>query len=172
MFGKLARTHYGCDTLVDLMQLRAKQQPETLAYRFLATGDIDGVVEQWTFGEVDLRARAIAARLQEAQAEGERVLLLYAPGLEFIVAFLGCVHAGAIAVPAYPHRTLDRLRAIARDSRARFVLTTSAFLRISRTLRGQSPELEEAQWIPTDLLTNDAASSWRKPELTGGTLAF
>src|SRR5687767_7068156 len=153
MFGQLARDIHSCDTLVDLMQLQAERQPKSLAYRFLASGDVDGAVEQWTYGELDLRARAIAARLQEGQAEGERVLLLYAPGLEFIAAFLGCVHAGAIAVPAYPHRTLDRLRAIARDSRARFVLTTSAFLRISRTLRGQAPELDEAQWIPTDLLT-------------------
>jgi acyl-CoA synthetase (AMP-forming)/AMP-acid ligase II len=152
-----ANTSSHCDTLIDLMRLRTEERPNALAYRFLTSGDAGDGAQEWTYGEMDLRARAIAARLQDARAEGERVLLLYPPGIEFIAAFLGCVHAGAVAVPAYPHRTLDRLRAIARDSQARFVLTTSDFLKISQTLRGQARELEEAQWIPTDLLTNDGS---------------
>src|SRR5262245_9334650 len=130
MMRRQAHTSSRCDNLIDLMRLRTEERPNALAYRFLSSGDAGDGAQEWTYGEMDLRARAIAARLQDARAEGERVLLLYPPGIEFIAAFLGCVHAGAVAVPAYPHRTLDRLRSIARDSQARFVLTTSDFLKI------------------------------------------
>ena len=36
-----------------------------------------------------------------SSAAGERALLLYPPGLEFIAAFFGCLYAGVVAVPAY-----------------------------------------------------------------------
>ena len=45
------------------------------------------------------RARAIGAWLQQQAAVGQRVLLLYPPGIQFIEAFFGCLYAGAIAVP-------------------------------------------------------------------------
>src|SRR5918911_1404587 len=129
-----------CTTLVELLCLRAQQQPDALVYRFLPSGQINGDAEEWTYGELDLRARAIAAQLQEASAEGERALLLYPPGLEFISAFLGCLYAKVVAVPAYPphptrlDRTLPRLRAIAQDSGARFVLTTKSLANNQRLI--------------------------------------
>ena len=53
---------------------------------------------------------------------GERVLLLYPPGLEYVAALFGCLYAGAVAVPAYPprfNRPMLRLRTmVARLSRA------------------------------------------------------
>ena len=78
---------------------------------------------------LDRRARALAAWLQEAGCAGERVVLLFPPGLDFVAAFFGCLYAGAAAVPAYPprlNRTDDRLEEIFRDARPRAVLTTSA----------------------------------------------
>ena len=57
-----------------------------------------------TRGELDRRARALAARLQARGLAGRRALLLYPPGLEFIAAFFGCLYAGVVAVPAYPPR--------------------------------------------------------------------
>ena len=57
-----------------------------------------------TYEDLDRHARLIAARLQSLDIEGERVLLLYPPGLEYIGAFFGCLYAGAIAIPVYPPR--------------------------------------------------------------------
>src|SRR5205807_5144727 len=91
-----------CNTLVDLLRRRVEQNPNALIYRYLLSGDVDGPVQEWTYNDLDLRARAIASQLQAAGAEGERVLLLYPPGLEFIAAFLGCSYAAAVAVPTYP----------------------------------------------------------------------
>jgi amino acid adenylation domain-containing protein len=166
-----------CTTLVELLRLRAKQQPDDLAYRFLPSGQINGNIEEWTYRGLDLRARTIAAQLQEASAEGERALLLYPPGLEFISAFLGCLYAKVVAVPAYPphptrlDRTLPRLRAIAQDSGARFILTTRS-LANNQTLVSQAPEMADACWIATDQPVEHIASAWRQPEITGETLTF
>ena len=60
--------------------------------------------EPLTWGELDRRARAIAAALTEAGAAGERALLLYPPGLDYLAAFFGCLYAGTVAVPVYPPR--------------------------------------------------------------------
>ncbi len=62
-----------------------------------------------TFAELHRRALAVAARLEQHNARGERAVLLFPPGLDFIVAFFGCLAAGVIAVPLMvPRRTASR----------------------------------------------------------------
>src|SRR4051812_765786 len=110
-------------TLVDRLRQRALESPEKTVYRFLADGEVEE--DSLTFGELDRRARALGAYLQEMGAAGERALLLSPPGLEFVTAFLGCLYGGVVAVPAYPPRTNRpdaRLQAIAVDARPRFAL--------------------------------------------------
>jgi len=141
-------------TLSGLLRLRASERPERDAFIFLADGEDEGA--RFTWAELDRRARAIALALTESLAPGDRALLLYPPGLEFIAAFFGCLYAGVIAVPAYPPRPNDRaqtrLRAIARDAEPRAALTTAAILagvQASPAL----PELAAARWIATEDLT-------------------
>jgi acyl-CoA synthetase (AMP-forming)/AMP-acid ligase II len=109
-------------SLIELLRGRAAESPDRLAFAFLR----DGVTpsETLTFAELDQRARATAAWLQPRFPAGSRVLLLHPPGIEFLVAFLGCVYAGLVAIPAYPPRgkTIDaRIRAIAGDAQAALV---------------------------------------------------
>src|SRR6266545_1598218 len=86
--------------LVDLLRERASATPDRRAYTFLADGETESAALSW--GELDARARGIGAALAGQRAEGERVLLLFPPGLDFIAAFFGCLYAGAVAVPSYP----------------------------------------------------------------------
>ena len=90
-------------TLVDLLRLRAEQEPDRCAYIFLKDGEREHSL--FTHNELDHRARAIAATLQSMGAAGERVLLPLSSGLDFIAAFFGCQYAGAMAIPAQPPRT-------------------------------------------------------------------
>src|SRR5919199_4794010 len=126
-------------TLVDLLRYRALHQPDLRAYTFLLDGETQS--SNLNYQQLDRLAQAIAAKLQSMGAAGERALLLYPPGLEFISAFFGCLYAGVIAVPAYPpnlshlDRTLPRLRAIMQDARPSVVLTTTALLSRSDVLR-------------------------------------
>ena len=151
-------------TLASLLRSRAAELGGRTAFVFLADGEAEG--GRLTYAELDGRARAIASALRESLAPGDRVLLLYPPGLEFIAAFFGCLYAGVIAVPAYPPRLNDRsqgrLRAIARDAEPRAALTTGAILHAA-TAGGESgflarvPELAAVRWIATDALEGSAA---------------
>src|SRR4028119_546348 len=112
-------------TIPQTLSTRAAIEGDRLAYAFLAQGEIEA---RLTYAELDARARALGGALQEAGAAGERVALLFPPGLDFIVAFFGCLYAGAVAVPALPPRRRGgdpRLQAIFRDARPRVALTSA-----------------------------------------------
>src|SRR4051794_31025967 len=111
-------------SLVRALRHRAqKERGERLAYTFL----IDGQEEsRTTYVELDSKARAIGAALQDRGAEGERALLLFPPGLDFVAAFFGSLYGAAIAVPTTPPRAGRpdaRLQSIVRDAQPRIVLT-------------------------------------------------
>src|SRR6185295_11226761 len=114
-------------TFVDVLRLQASTRGDASAFMFLENGEIES--ESTTFSQLDHDARAIAAALQGRIRQGDRALLLYPPGLDFIRAFMGCLYAGVIAVPIYPprrNRSIERLKAVAADATAAFALTNGA----------------------------------------------
>ncbi len=146
-------------TLVELLESRAGIHPDR-GYEILPDGE-PGAALRLTYAELAHRARLIAAHLREAGAAGERVLLLFPPGLDFIAGFFGCLYAGAVAVPAYPprpRRSDPRLASIAADCRPRAVLTISSILARAASLAEAVPPLAAARWIATDELPDDAGS--------------
>jgi len=153
--------------LVSLLSLRARTAPDRLAYRYL--GETAGPTE-CTYSELERAARAIAARLREGGQRGERVLLLFPPGLEFIQAFLGCLGAGAIAVPAPPPNplkpklSLQRLVAIVESARPTCALTLSGVLTSVGPVVAEIPAFGGMQWLPIDALNaTDAAHGALEP---------
>lgn len=160
-------------TLVELLRRRAHQQSERIALTFLQDGETQEI--NLTYGELDERARAIGALLQSLHAAGERALLLYPAGLDFIAALIGCFYARVIAVPAYPphsNRPTPRLQAIRADAEATLVLTTGQI----HSKVGNRPDdtlgLKELRWIATDSLDLALADEWRDPHADSDTLAF
>ncbi|MCD6373887.1 MAG: amino acid adenylation domain-containing protein [Caldisericaceae bacterium] len=125
-------------TLVELVRWRAQTEPDKRAYTYLKDGKKPITM---TYNELDARARALAASLQQKGLSGHRALLLYPPGLEYIVGFFGCLYANVIAVPAYPpdpnrlNRSLPRLQAIVNDSKSTISLTTDSIMAMIRMLR-------------------------------------
>lgn len=147
-------------TLLDLLQLRAEDQPHRTGYVFLNDGELDET--RLTYLQLHQKARAIAAKLQSLNAVGERVLMLYPPGLDFIEGFFGCIYAGSIAVPAYAprlNRNQQRLSAIAEDSGAAFILTTSSIL----TKIQNRPEFNRLHCIDSDQVIADTSLHWQPP---------
>jgi acyl-CoA synthetase (AMP-forming)/AMP-acid ligase II len=163
-------------TLVEVLRWRALLQPEQRTYTFLVDGETEG--DHLTHAVLDRQARSIGALLQSYRSVGERALLLYPAGLEFVAAFFGCLYAGVIAVPlpppnpAQPQRTLPRLRAIISDAKPSVVLTTSAILSKAEGLFTQAPELQEMRWLATDKVSGGLAQEWRYPAVTSNTLAL
>jgi len=130
-----------------------------------------------TYSELDRQARAVAGALQARKAQGERVVLMFPPGPAYVVVFLGCLYAGAVAVPVYPpstasSKTWPRLRAILLDSRAALALTTSEILPLARSLLGEVPELSG---LRLEVLEESAGASldvWEEVPLSNETLAL
>ena len=160
-------------TLIELLHWRAFHQADRTAYTFLLNGEKEG--PRLTYGELDRRARAIGALLQSYKANGERVLLLYPPGLEFITAFFGCLYAGAIAVPVYPprkKRQLSRIPAIIEDAHAAFALTTENIHAKIQPWFTQTSDFPAFKILTSDTMTNEIADNWREPDIQSHDVAF
>lgn len=134
-----------CSTIVEILQYRASSQSLKTAFKFLKDGEKE--TEILTYAELDRRARAIASKLQALNLSGERALLLYSSGLDYIAVFFGCLYAGVIAVPAYPpqnQRKTPRIQAVTKDAQAAIALTTKTLLPKMQSLLG------DLQWLATD----------------------
>ncbi|MBM2843409.1 MAG: putative fatty-acid--CoA ligase fadD21 [Anaerolineales bacterium] len=167
----------GPTTLVDLLRQRAECQADDRAFTFLVDGESEEV--HLTYSELDRQARAIGTWLESQGLKGQRALLLYPPGLDFIAAFFGCLYAEVVAVPAYPprmNRAPSRIQAIAADAGATVALTTDAVLERVRPLIDQPSDLGELRWLSTDRVAHGAEQAperqWQRPEIAGDTLAL
>ena len=172
-------------TIVDLARARAGGLADGAAYTYLADRPVRASASL-TWGELDRRARAIAVALERRGARGQRVLMLYPPGLEFVEAFLGCLYAGAIAVPAYEPgrvaRGMARLAAIAADCTPALVATTTtAAARLdppmASTTASTTPSTTDIGLLMSSHLTTDdvdtaLADAWQRPDIDASTVAF
>ena len=160
-------------TLVDVLMMRSELQPDQLVHTFLKDGETKE--ETLTYKQLDEKARLIGAHLQSLHLEGERVVLLYHSGLEFVTAFFGCLYAGVIAVPAYPPRRnkrSERITLIMKDAAAKAVLTTQLLQPdLEKQLFNQAG-MEDALCIVTDGIDDSRGIAWNKPDINGETLAF
>ncbi|PKN59309.1 MAG: AMP-dependent synthetase [Deltaproteobacteria bacterium HGW-Deltaproteobacteria-14] len=141
--------------LVSLLELRAHEAPHRQAFRYLGATEGPSV---WTYRGLRDAANVVAHTIERDGGRGERVLLLFPPGLEFIQAFLGTVSAGAIAVPApppnphKPKQSLQRLAAIVASARPTRALTLGSTLKALQPAIAELPEFDAISWIATDEL--------------------
>jgi len=160
-------------SLVDILRWRALHQPERLAYTYLIDGEIEG--DRFTYAELDRRARSIAAKLQTMGVAGERVLLLYPAGIDYIAAFFGCLYAGAIAVPAYPprkNRSMGRIEGIVGDADARITLTNDLIIGDIEGRFEEDEALKGMTVVSTDTIPLALADAWTDPGVGEDTIAF
>ncbi len=164
-------------SLVAMLRHRALHQGNCRAYTFLADGETESAA--LTYAQLDRRACAVAAALSDRGARpGDRVILLYPPGLDFITAFFGSIYAGVIAVPCYPPhrlqiaRSLPRLTAIVDNAEPGIVLCTAEVAADAPAWVAHVPALNALPWIITDTLADDAAATWKEPDVDSSTLAF
>lgn len=137
-------------SLVALLARRAAEQADDRAYLFVSDRGTEEAA--LSFRQLRDAARALAARLTTAARPGDRAILVFPPGIEFMVAFFGCLMAGIIAVPMMmPRRNSarDSSAAILANCTPALALTTSTF-----ALRGDLQARfaqENIRWIEVDL---------------------
>jgi acyl-CoA synthetase (AMP-forming)/AMP-acid ligase II len=132
-----------------VLQTCAAEQPAQRAYVW--AGEHAHEESSLTYGELHARALAVAARLAAQCRPGDRALLVFPPGLDFMVAYFACLYAHVIAVPLNPPRremVQDATRAVVSDCEPSAVLTVGALVDFMK------PPLEsvrgELRWLPVD----------------------
>ncbi|WP_433654421.1 fatty acyl-AMP ligase [Nocardia sp. CA-128927] len=162
-------------TLAEMLAARAAATPDEVRFHHL--GDGDEPTAAMTFPELDRAARATAAHLAEVARPGERALLLYAPGLEFVVAFYGCLYAGVIAVPVAPPQpnkladSLARLASIVGNSGARLLLTSADIEPLLTPVLAEADGFAALRTVVTDRIDQSGADRYSDPGITADTIA-
>lgn len=152
----------GPELLPEILRRRAATDPTGTAYVFLDDHGAEAAALTWA--GLHRRAEAVAARLAGAAAPGERALLAFPPGLDFVVAFLACLYAGVVAVPVIPPRrgrAHHALAGIVADCAPAAVLTTTAL--------ADAPLPGPAERIEVDTV---AAAAFAPRPCTAETVAF
>jgi len=168
------RSAGGPETFVDVLDLRAAE-PDREAVSFLRDDD---TIDRYANRRLDERVRQVAALLRERLPPGARAVLLYPPGPEYLVALLGCMRAGVVAVPAYPpdpnrlQRTLPRLLAIVRDAQAAALLTLAPLRDGMEEFLRDSGDGGQVRVLATDVQMGAAAPDWRCPGIGPDSIAI
>jgi Acyl-CoA synthetases (AMP-forming)/AMP-acid ligases II len=162
-------------SVVDMLRWRAETDPHRVACTFLVDGDQDA--QSLTYGDLHRQARVLAGYLIDQGATGERALLLYPSGIEFLIALYGCFYAGVVAVPLYPpklNRHDPRCLEILRDSGASVALAPSAVVGELERAQRHSPELAALRWIALDEVPREDVheESGRYPNVDAASLAY
>lgn len=179
-------------TIVDRLRARVANPEEVNRSVYVFLDDHGKESQSFTYGEIDMAARAVAAKLQQIPGfeKGDRVILCYPPGLDFAVGFWGCIYAGAVAIPIYPPypgtlvKDLPKFHKVVNDSGARVVLTNQTYHLASKmaTVKGYFSRLAEDEtaswpaglsWITTDaIIAPDVASSYVPVQASLDDIAF
>lgn len=161
------------DTLVGILRQHSADKSFVTAYTYLEEGEREA--NSINYLDLDKKSRSVAVHLQSLLSPEDRVLLLYPSGLDFIVAFFGCLYAGIVAIPAYPPRrnqNTSRLESIIMDARPKAVLTKSDLLESIRSRLSENLDITKLDYLSTDDIDIDKSIEWQEPGINGDTLAF
>lgn len=163
-------------SLVDLCETRAATEPNARAFTFLADGRSEW--DTLTLSDLDLRARALAAVLADVASPGARAVLCFEPGLDFHIAFLGCLYAGIIAAPVAPldgTRTslkVSRIESIVANAEPELLLSTGLTFAKALAVIEETPALCTLTRICVDEVEPSHATRWRRPHIDAETVAY
>ena len=149
------------DSLVTLLSARAQLHPSQPLFTFL--GRRLDELRSMTFGELDMRARAVAARLGPVVAPGACVAVVCPNDLHFIEAFMGCQYAGVIPVPSpslQGFHAAERLQRVLGEITPIAVVTTTAIAERLQAQRSGLPVLTNVPHLCVDRIPDALAEDW------------
>lgn len=160
--------------LSDFLTRLANERPDRPFCFFLAEDEKTEVT--LTYSQVDQEARKVAAWLQSKIIPGDRALLLYSTNPEYLFTILGCLYAGAIAVPVYIPRDaagIQNLARVAADADASLILSKLIDFDRLHKLAPLPDQLASIRWLTTDDISEAGRSlTWQPPAITADSLAF
>lgn len=172
-----AKTPTSAQTLVALLQQRAAMQADCTAYILLSDGEAESC--RLSYADLDRGARRIASVLSERAVPGDRALLVFPHGADYLQTFFGCLYAGIVAVPAYPpspvrpERALERLQAIVSSAAPRLVLGPDDETNSLRRAVADRPAWRASHFLGTSAWqAGRGGEDFQSGAVEPGTLAF
>jgi acyl-CoA synthetase (AMP-forming)/AMP-acid ligase II/acyl carrier protein len=156
-------------SIAELIERRAESQPDFVILTYLVDGESEE--QPLTYRAFERQAKQVAGFLQEKGLKGERVLLLFPQGLEYMIALFGCFYAGVVAVPAYPprnNRNMNRIEAIIQDTSARAILADQAT--VDRIQKMQYEFANQPLFAYEEVIAEQA--NWTPHTIQGADIAY
>ena len=157
-----------------VLRERASLQPNHTAFTFLDyEQDWEGVAESLTWAQLYRRSLNLALELKGCGSTGDRAVILAPQGLDYIVAFLGALEAGLIAVPlSVPMVAIhdERVTAVLRDASPSVILTTSAVVEnvvpyARPSADNPAPSVIEVDSLDLDSRKGSSARRYSRPDI-------
>lgn len=117
-----------------LERMQARYQDEE---RIFFLNDKLVVEQSLSYASLTAKAKELAGYIRSKAKPADRVLLLFHPGLDFILSFFACLYAGVTAVPLYPpndKKLLDKFFQVMDNARPALILSTPGFAEEFRAL--------------------------------------
>ncbi|MFC4127252.1 long-chain-fatty-acid--AMP ligase FadD32 [Nocardia rhizosphaerae] len=166
----------GDQTLIDFVDKHSEDNGDDLAYRFIDySREREGEYLELTWREFGVRLRAVAARLQQVTAPGDRVAVLAPQGLDYVVALFAAVYAGNVAVPLFDPEEQghsDRLHAVLGDCEPAAVLTVGSAAAGVRAFFREQPAAQRPRIIAVEAIPDTVGATWRRPDINIDSVAY
>ncbi|BCA94226.1 fatty acyl-AMP ligase [Legionella antarctica] len=164
---------HNCPSLVDVVQLRALESPQKVCCLFVNKESEN----KMTYAQLDQYARATAAQLKAQGVQtGDRVLLLFSPGLPLIQAFFGCLYAGCIAVPIYPpaqEKLLEKAHRIIANSKPVIAfMSAEHVLKFATNDKLGSPYFNDLPCLAIETIELAMSVLWQSANISKNDVAF
>lgn len=160
-------------TLVDILRLRAINNPSKVVYSFVKSNN---EIVDVTYEYLDRRARALGFVLQQELAQGERVLLFLPHGPEYITTFFACLYAGLIAIPIFPprkNRTEVRIESIIASADPKLAISTANIISDVSDINNTNKDLfSRMSWLDIASVEETFHEHWEMPNLEPSSVAF
>lgn len=128
--------------------------------------DRDGEIIEYSRRTINTRIKAVAARLQQVNAMGQRVAIMANNSPEYLFGFLGALYAAACPVPLYdPNEPghAEHLAAVCADANPAVVLTNKRTASVVRSFFSDKPAAERPRILAIDALPDTLAEQWQPP---------
>ncbi|MDH6194177.1 fatty-acyl-CoA synthase [Mycobacterium frederiksbergense] len=150
-------------TLISLIDRNIAHVGDLVAYRYLDYSQAEGQAVELTWTQLGFRLRAVAARLQQVAAPGDRVAILAPQGLDYVVGFFAAIKAGNIAVPLFAPELqghAERLETALLDARPTTVLTTAAASAAVQEFLAKMPNAVQPRVVVIDEVPDSAGDGF------------
>ena len=161
-------------SILSMLYGRASLRPDDVAFTFTDYGhDSVGVAQNLTWSQLARRTMNVAHEIRLHGSAGDRAVILAPQGLEYILAFLGSMQAGLVAVPLplpHPGSGHDRVSAVLADTEPSVVLTTSASAAdvgdlLARSRSDTTPKIVEIDALNLDTESRASLASAEWPSI-------